>query len=119
MAITHLLHFGRSMKVNTYLKKWLSHFHDGYLWMDTKFPIMVNLISQITGFPKEGVNSYQCFKGNDNEKKIAVRLKKRYDVICDKREYVISTINEKGFQIASKLLAMKIVYKNKPNHYTS
>ena len=83
--------------------------------MDTKIPIMIDMISQIIDFPKAWVDMSQYFREKDNDKKLAARINKKYNVIRDKRSYVINTINDKGFRIAAKLLAMKIVHKNKPN----
>ena len=38
--------------------------------MDAKVPIMVDLISQIIGLPKAGVNPSQYFIGKDNDKNL-------------------------------------------------
>ena len=56
----------------------------------------IDLISQIIDFPKAGVDPSQYFRGKDNGKKTVARLKKKYDVIRDKRVYVIDTINDQG-----------------------
>ena len=45
--------------------------------MDTPVAIMVDLISEITGLPKDGPDPSQYFKGKDNDKRLAVRLKKK------------------------------------------
>ena len=85
------------MEVNACVKQLLSCFHGGYLWLDTKLPITVDLISYITGFHKEGIDPYQYFRGKDNDKKLDARLKNRYDVVHDKIAYIIRTFNEKKF----------------------
>ena len=87
--------------------------------MGTKVPIMVDLISQITGLPKARFDPSQYFKGKDNDKKLAARLKKKYDVIHNKRVYVNDTINDKVVRIVGKLLPMKIVHKKRKNQCTS
>ena len=91
-----MLHFGRLAEVNPYVKDLLSCCHGGYLWLDAKIPITIDLISQVIGLPKVGVDPCQYFKGKDNDKKLVVRLKKKYDVIHDERAYVINTINAQG-----------------------
>ena len=58
--------------------------------MDAKVPIIVDLISQITNLPKAGVDLSQYFRGKHNDKKMVVRLKKKYDVICGERAYLIA-----------------------------
>ena len=86
--------FGRLVEANACVKKLLACFHGGYLWLDTKIPVTVELISQITGFPIKGPDPSQYFCGKDNEKWLAAKLKKKYGVDHDKREYVVNTIND-------------------------
>ena len=95
LDITYMPHFGRSVEVNTCVKQLLS-FYRGYIWLDTKVPFMADLIFQITSLPKEGVDPSPYFRGKDNEKRLVARLKKKYDVVCDKRAYIIRTINDKA-----------------------
>ena len=80
-----------------------------------KVPITFDLISQITSFPKVGVNPSQYFRGKDNDIKLVARLKNKYDVVRDKHAYVISTINGKAVGVAAKILTVNIVHKNRPN----
>ena len=94
------------------VKKFLVFF---YLWLDTKVPVTVELISQINGLPMKGGNQSKYFHGKDNNKRLASRLKNKYDVIHDKRAYVISTINDHVVQVTTKMLAIKMVRKNRPN----
>ena len=84
-----------------------------------KVPIIVNLLLQITGFPKAGVDPSHYFKKKYNDKKLDERLKKKYDVVRDKHTYVIRTINDKEAWATTELLAVKVVCKNIPNQCTS
>lgn len=61
--------------------------------MDVKVPIMVYLISQITNLPMIGVDMFHYFRGKDNNKKLATRLKKKYGMVIDTMVYIICTIN--------------------------
>ena len=70
-------HFGSGVEANACVKQLFSCFHRGYLWLDTKFLVMVNIISQITDLPKAGVDPSQYFIGKYNEKRLAARLKKK------------------------------------------
>ena len=45
--------------------------------MDMPIVITVDLISEITGLPKDGVEPSQYFRGRDNDKRLAARLKEK------------------------------------------
>ena len=57
-----MLHFGQSMEVTIYVRQLLVFFHGGYMWLDRSYPVDVNLISQITGLPRQGDDpaAYLC-----------------------------------------------------------
>ena len=63
----------------------------------------------------KGFYPFQYFRGKINDKRIAVKLKKKYNVDQDKHAYVIRTINDRAVQVAIKLLVVNIVRKNRPN----
>ena len=73
------------IEVNAFVKQILSCFHDGYLWLGTKVPITINLISQIIDIPKAGVDPSQYFRGKDNDKKLASILRKTSGVVRNKK----------------------------------
>ena len=45
-------------------------------------------------------------------------MKQKYNIVKDKRAFVIDTINEQVVRIAAKLLTIKIMWKNCPNQCT-
>ena len=53
-------------------------FHGKTLWLDTLVTMIVSLISNIMGLPKDGLDPSHYFRGKDNDKRLAARLKKRY-----------------------------------------
>ena len=59
LSIIHIPHFGILAEVNACIKNLLEFFHEGYLWLDTKVPVTMQLISQIIGFPMKGVDPSQ------------------------------------------------------------
>ena len=61
-SLLHMPHFGQIVEVNTCVEKVLDCFHDGYLCLDIKVPIQVDLIATITRFPKVG--GYPALLGN-------------------------------------------------------
>ena len=73
------------IEVNEFVKQILSCFHDGYLWLGTKVPITINLISQIIDIPKVGVDPSQYFRGKDNNKKLAAILKNKSSIVKEKK----------------------------------
>ena len=56
---------------NACVKHILVCFHGGTLWLDTPIMVMVELILEIMGFPKDGPEPLQYLKGRDNNKHIA------------------------------------------------
>jgi hypothetical protein len=55
MNLLQIPHFGRGMDVNACVKRNFAHVHIGFLWMDKPVPIDVNLISNLTRLPIDGV----------------------------------------------------------------
>ena len=72
--------------------KFLECFHGGMLWLDTPITLMMDLISEITGLPKDGEDPLQYSKGRDNDKRLAAGLKEWYDLKHDGRAYRIDSI---------------------------
>ena len=64
------------------------------MWLRKKVLITVDLISQITSLSKVRFDPSQYFRGKDNDKKLVAKMRKKYDVLEDKRVYVIDTIND-------------------------
>ena len=48
--------------------------------MDTLIEVTVDLIEEITGLPKDGVDPLQDFKDRDNDKRLVAWLKLKYDL---------------------------------------
>ena len=79
LGLIDMPHFGQSTEVNACMKQFLVCFHGGILWLDEPVKVMVGLISEITGLPKDGTDPSQYLCGKDNAKKLATTLKKRCD----------------------------------------
>ena len=62
------------------MKQLLACFHGGYLWLDELVEVTVGLISEITGLPKDEPDSSQYICSKDNDQKLAMTLKKQYDL---------------------------------------
>ena len=107
-------HFVQLNEANTCVNQLFSFFHGGTLWLDTPVPITMELILNIRGFPKDGPNPSQYFKGRDNDKRLAACLKLKYDLQHNGRAYRIDNINDRMVCISFRILASKIVHKNHP-----
>ena len=70
------------------------------------------------GFSMKGGNLSQYFHGKFNNKRLAARLKNKYDVVRDKRAYVIRKITDRVVRVTTNMLAMKMVRKNRLNQCT-
>ena len=112
LGLIHMPHFGRLTKANTCAKQLLACIHGGYLWLDQPVPVTVYLISQITVFPKKGLDLSQYFHEKYNDKRLATKLKKKYDLEHDGRAYVVDSINEQAVHIATRILSRKVLCKN-------
>ena len=103
-------HFGQSAEINNYVKKLLVFFHGGYLWLDNPISVDIELIATIIGLPVVGMNPTP-FLRKYQETMISVRMKEKYDVIRDKRGFLISSINDHTVCFAAKVLASKMLHK--------
>ena len=54
LGLINMLHFWWLNEVNACIKHLLACFHGGILWLETTVTIMVDLISDIMGLPKDG-----------------------------------------------------------------
>ena len=52
----YMSHFGRNMEVNKFVKQLLVSFHGGFIWLDQKIYVDVELIAVITGLPLVGLD---------------------------------------------------------------
>ena len=63
--------------------------HDDLLWLGECIPIDMDLIQRINGFPYSGADPIEEFGGKAREKVVANKIKKKYDVLCKSRGFVI------------------------------
>ena len=69
--------------MNAFTKQLLACFHGGILWLDQLVIVIVALISEIIGLPKDGLDPSNYFRGKDNDKILATKMKKRYGLQRD------------------------------------
>lgn len=71
-------HFVCSPKLNAIVKLLLSCVHDGYLWLDRKIDVNVDVIHRITGLSKVGANPALHFVSKILDRKLVVNLTKEF-----------------------------------------
>ena len=80
LNLLQIPHFGRSNKINAVVKVLLSCMHGGHLWLDRRVDITIDLIHRITGLSKNGADPMAHFVEKDQDRKLAVRLIKKYNL---------------------------------------
>ena len=76
LKLLRIPHFGRSPKVNAVVKLLLSCVHHGYLWLEGKIDLNIDVIHRITGLSKVGDNPGTHFVGKKLDRKLATKLTK-------------------------------------------
>ena len=69
-------HFAHSPKFNAVVKVFLSCVHDGYLWLDNKIDLNMDVIHKINGLSKVGVDLALHFMGKNLDRKLSAKLTK-------------------------------------------
>ena len=70
LGLINMPHFGRLNEANMCVNQILALFHGRTLWLDTPIEVTVDLIAEITRFPKDGLDPSQYFKGQDHDKRL-------------------------------------------------
>lgn len=73
--------FARSPELNAVVKVLLSCVHDGYLWLDHKIDVHVDVIHRITGLSKVGVDLASHFVDKNLDRKLAAKLMKEFKLM--------------------------------------
>ena len=80
LNLLQIPHFRRSNKINVVVKVLLSCMHGGYLWLDCRVDIIIDLIHQITRLSKTGADPVTHFMGKDQDRKLSTLLIKKYNL---------------------------------------
>ena len=114
----YILHFHQSIEVNACVKQLQASIHDGFLWLDKKNYMDVELIETITRLPLEGIDPMLFFK-KYQDTMLTNKKKCKYNVFRDKRGFLIISINDHIVQFTSKVLATELVRQMQPNQCTT
>lgn len=86
------------------MKVLLCYVHGGHMWLDHRVDITIDLIHQITVLNKTRVDRTTHFVGKDQDKKIAVQLIKKYNMMRGGWTYDATQIEDKPLWFTVQLL---------------
>ena len=109
LSLMYLSHFGRSTDVNVCVKQFLVSFHGGFLWLDWKVYVSVNLLAAITGLPLAGIDLEPFFVGKEQDNLMKNKLKYKYDMTKNTKGFFIASINDHTIRFFAKVLARKLL----------
>ena len=87
MNLLKIPHFGRSLELNAMVKIMLSCVHEGYLWLDRKIDLNVNVIHRITSLSKAGNDLGAHFIGKSVDWKLVTKMKMEHKIMKRTRVY--------------------------------
>ena len=115
LNLLQIPHFGCSNEINVAIKVLLSYVHGGHLWLDRKVDITIDLIHQIMGLSKTDADPATHFVEKDQDKKLVVRLIKKYNLTRGGWAYNATQIEDKPLWFTVQLLVDRVLRKCRPN----
>ena len=83
--------------------------HGGYFWLEEPIPIIDHLNHYITQLPCKGEDPIDISEGKSSDFAIVEAMKKKYKLEKKKRDYTISSINNKAVKVVTQILASKVM----------
>ena len=83
--------------------------------LDQLVTVTMEIISEITGFPKDGLEPSHYFKGKRNDKILDARIKNKYVLQHDGWVYHVDIINDLTICIGARVFGSKTMRMNRPN----
>lgn len=80
LNLLHILHFTRNPELNVGVKVLLSCVHNGYLWLDLKIDVNMDIIHRITGLSKVGMDLASHFVNKNLDRKLSAKLTKEFNL---------------------------------------
>jgi hypothetical protein len=111
LGLLKLPHFGRGQYATACIKQLLAVTHGGDIWLDKPVPITVELIAQITGLPRQGMDPALILDDKSKEKVLTEEMKKKYGTARGTRGIIIKWINNAATQLGTNILACKLLRK--------
>lgn len=115
MNLFKILHFGKSPELNAVVKVLLLCVHEGYLWLDRKIDLNVDVIHRITGLSKVDGDPGVHFIGKNLDQKLATKIMKEHNVTKGTRAYDSADIQDQSLRFIVQLLVGRVLRKCRPN----
>lgn len=115
LNLLQIPHFGRSPELNVVVKVLLSCVHEGYLWLERKIDMNVDVIHRITGLSKVGADPKAHFDDKKLDRKHAVKITKEHKLTKGMRAYDSADIQDQDLGFTVQLLAGWVLRKCCPN----
>ena len=115
LKLLRIPHFGRSPKVNIFVKLLLSCIHDGYLWLEGKINLNIDVIHRITSLSKVGDDPGAHFVGKKLDHKFAAKLTKELKLTKGTRAYDFMDIEDRALRFTIQLVAGHVLRKCLPS----
>lgn len=103
-----------SLELNVVVKVLLSSIHDGYLLLDYKINVNVDVIHHIIGLRKVGVDPSSHFVGKNLDRKLATKLTKEFQLSKGGQAYDAEDIKDDVLRFTVQLLAGHVLRKCRP-----
>jgi hypothetical protein len=115
LNVIKIPHFGRHQEVNDCVKLLLASYHGGYLWLDHRITIDIELINKITRLSMKSPDPHEYYTRKTTYRALVKKIKEAYgDVEKGARGYKVASIESGAVRLACKLIAGKLVHKNRP-----
>lgn len=111
LNLLKISHFGRSPKLNAVVKILLSCVHEGYLWLDRKIDLNLDVIHKITGLSKASSDPGAHFVGKSLDRKLSVKIMKEHNVTKGTRAYDSANIQDHALRFTVQLLSGRVLRK--------
>lgn len=97
----------------------MSCVHDGYLWLDSKIDLNIDVIHRITGLSKIGDDLSVHFVGKKTDRKLAAKLTQQLNLKKGTRAYNLANIEDQAIHFTIQLLATRVLRKCRPNEVSA
>jgi hypothetical protein len=115
LNIMKIPHFSKHEEVNACVKLLLSSYHKGYMWLDHRIIVYLELINNIIGLRMQGPNPHEYYPRKTVDCAFVQNIKESYGgVEKGARGYKVASIESGVVWLACQLIAGKLVRKNQP-----
>ena len=105
LKLLRIPHIGRSLEVNEVVKLLLSCVHDGYLRLEGKIDLNIDVIHRITGLSKVGDDPGTHLVGKNLDRKLVAKVTKELKLMKGMRAYDSTDIQDCTLWFIVQLLA--------------